>query len=215
MPGRREAGGGGRGEGPGGGLARSFGHAWHGLVEATSRERNMKVHVLAGLALGLAGGELALPTSSRLALVVCAMLVLAGELVNGSLESLVDLHTREVRPEARRVKDGAAAAVLVLAAGSALVAVLAAEGSWSEVAASLPRLGVHGAAGLAVLLLAAGLLVPGRRAPALDVLAAAGGTALLAALALRSLSLPFTALAAGMFAVAAASAWTSRAQGRR
>ena len=37
------------------GLVASFGHALRGLVEVTARERNMKIHVLAGTAVGLAG----------------------------------------------------------------------------------------------------------------------------------------------------------------
>ncbi len=45
--------------------------------------------------------------------------MLSGEALNSALESLVDLHTREFRREARAAKD--AGAVLALAAGSVLV----------------------------------------------------------------------------------------------
>ncbi len=207
-----------RADGGGGserGLARSFAHALSGLVEATATERNMKVHVLAGLALGIAGGALALPTSTRLALLVCAMLVLAAELVNTALESLVDLHTQELRPEARRVKDHAAAAVLVLAAGSLLAAVAGVQGSFGDVVASLSRLRADAAMGAALLLVTAFLLLPGRRALALDVLGAAAGAVLLALLALRSISPSFTALASGLFALAVASAFRARGEGGR
>ena len=73
------------------GIFLSFGHAIRGLVEVTSRERNMKVHVLAGTAVGLLGAEVALPVGARIALVLATMLVLAAEMGNSALEALVDL----------------------------------------------------------------------------------------------------------------------------
>ena len=197
------------------GLFASFGHALRGLVEVAERERNMKIHVLAGLAVGLAGVELALPMAARLALLLCVALVVAAEALNAALESLVDLHTTEFRREARQVKDAAAGAVLVLAVGSVLVAAAVLAGSWDQVGASLPRLRAHAGIGAAVMLLAAGLLLPGRRWPAIDALAVGTGAALLLLLGLRSQSLPFTALAAALFALASAAAWRARAEGRR
>ncbi len=171
----------------------------------------MKIHVFAGVALGVVGGELALPLASRLALLLCTMLVLSAELLNTALESFVDLHTSEIRHEARRVKDSAAAAVLVLAIGSVLAASAILAGSWSQVAASLPRLRARAPAGVAVLMLTAWLLAPVRRRAVVDVLGTAGGGTLLVALALQSLSLAFTGMAMGLFALAAASAWYVRA----
>ena len=104
------------------GILLSFGHALRGLVEVTARERNMKLHVLAGTAVGLAGAEVVLPPASRLALLLAIALVVAAEMANSALEALVDLHTQERREEARRVKDAAAGGVLVLAIGSVLLA---------------------------------------------------------------------------------------------
>ncbi len=198
---------------PKGGLLASFGHAARGLVEVAARERNMKIHVLAGVAVGLAGGDLALSTAARLALLLCVMLVLSAEALNSALESLVDLHTDEFRHEARRVKDAAAAAVLVLAIGSVLAAAAVVAGSWDQVLASLPRLRAHAGVSATVLVLAAGLLTPGRRFVVLDALAATTGVALLVLLALQSSSLTLTAMALGLFTLAAASAWYARAHG--
>lgn len=82
----------------------------------------MRLHLLAGVAVGLAGTELPLPLASRLALHLCTALVIGAEAFNSALEALVDLQTREIRPEARRAKDAAAGAVLVLAVGAVLVA---------------------------------------------------------------------------------------------
>jgi diacylglycerol kinase len=192
------------------GLLASFGHALRGLVDVTARERNMRIHVWAGVGLGLVGGEVTLPPAARLALIVCAMLVVAAEMLNASLESLVDLHTREFREEARRVKDAAAGAVFVLAAGSVLVALAVLSGAWSDVAASWPRLRDHAGTLVGVQALATLLLVPVRRPAWSWALVVGAGTAGLLLVALRSLSLPFAALAAGLFALAAASAWPGR-----
>src|SRR5512137_2724721 len=150
------------------GLLESFGNALAGLVEVTARERNMKLHVLAGIAVGLLGGELTLPLPGRLALLLAVALVLSGEMANAALEALVDLHTRERREEARRAKDAAAGGVLVLAMASVLVAAAVVAGSWDLVEVSLPRLRTHGVAVVAVLALAAGQLAPGKRDPVLD-----------------------------------------------
>jgi diacylglycerol kinase (ATP) len=82
----------------------------------------MRLHLLAGVAVGLAGTELPLPLASRLALHLCTALVIGAEAFNSALEALVDLQTHEIRPEARRAKDAAAGAVLALAIGAVLVA---------------------------------------------------------------------------------------------
>jgi diacylglycerol kinase (ATP) len=188
------------------GLLASFGHALRGLAEVTARERNMRIHVGAGVALGLLGGAVTLPPSARLGLLLCAMLVLAGEMANAALEALVDLHTRELRDEARRAKDAAAGAVLALAAGSGLAALVVLAGAWPEVAGSWPRLRAQAATLAGVEALAVLLLVPVRRPPWAWALVVGAGAAGLLLAALRSVSLPFTALAAALFALAAAAA---------
>jgi diacylglycerol kinase (ATP) len=104
-----------------GGLSSAFGHALRGLREVAG-ERNMRLHLLAGVAVGLVGTELPLPLASRLALHLCTVLVIGAEAFNSALEALVDLQTQEFHPKARRAKDAAAGGVLVLAIGAVLVA---------------------------------------------------------------------------------------------
>jgi diacylglycerol kinase (ATP) len=187
-----------------GGLLGSFRHALRGLVEVAARERNMRIHLFAGMVVGVAGSEVPLSLAAQLGLVVCVTLVLAGEALNSSLEALVDLHTAEFRHEARRVKDAAAGAVLALSAGAVLSAAAILAGQWPVFLASwsLGRAGLDGAL-FAVAAAALGLRLG--RAAALAM--AAAGAALLTALALRSVSLPFTALAATLFVWAVAARW--------
>jgi diacylglycerol kinase (ATP) len=178
------------------GLLASFRHASRGLVEVAARERNMRIHLFAGMAVGVAGSEVPLSLAAQLGLFLCVTLVLAGEALNSALEALVDLHTAEFRHEARRVKDAAAGAVLALAAGAVLssAAIVAWSGAEFLAAWSVGRAGLDGA------LLALAAAVLGLGLPRAAVLAgAAAGAGLLALLALRSVSLPFTALAAALF----------------
>jgi diacylglycerol kinase len=192
------------------GLIPSFGHALRGLVDVTARERNMKIHVLAGTAVGLLGAEVVLPPASRLALLLAVALVVAAEMGNSALEALVDLHTREVRDEARRVKDAAAGGVLVLALGAALVAVAVAVASQDAVQAALHRRAVDFLLAAGALLLEGFLLFGRSRSAVLDGVAIAVGALLILFLGVNGLSGALSVAAALLFALAAAAATVSR-----
>src|SRR5438132_3600226 len=100
-------------------------HAWDGLVWATAHQRNMKIHVVAAMLVGCVGSAIPLGLPEKVTLLFCVMLVLFAEMMNTSLEALVDLHTEEFHGLARVVKDTAAAGVLVLSIGTvALFAVI-------------------------------------------------------------------------------------------
>ena len=196
------------------GIFLSFGHAIRGLVEVTSRERNMKVHVLAGTAVGLLGAEVALPVGARIALVLATMLVLAAEMGNSALEALVDLHTRETREEARRVKDSAAGAVLVLAVGAVLVALAVAA---ANLGAIRQALSLHGARFLlaVVALGPVAWLLFGARSAGVDRAATVLGALLVAFLGATASSAALSLAAAALFVLAAASAAFPQSQAGR
>ena len=103
------------------GFAASLRAAWNGIVETALHQRNMRLHLLAGLWVALLGSTVPLGTGARLALLLCVFLVLSAEVANSALEALVDLVTRERHELARAAKDAGAGAVLVLAAGSVAV----------------------------------------------------------------------------------------------
>ncbi len=94
-------------------VARSFGHAYRGLVYAVRTQRNMRFHAVVAaivlvlsLLVGVSKLELAI-----LILVIAAVFVT--EMLNTALEFAVDLVTREYHPLAKLVKDVSAGAVLV------------------------------------------------------------------------------------------------------
>jgi diacylglycerol kinase len=94
-------------------LLKSFKNALNGLVLAVRTQRNMKIHVMAAVLVLLAGFYLAF-TITEWCLVVLAMgLVMGLEVLNTSIEELVNFVSPEKREEAKRIKDLAAGAVLI------------------------------------------------------------------------------------------------------
>jgi diacylglycerol kinase (ATP) len=189
----------------------SFRFAWDGVVETALHQRNMRVHVVAGLLVALVGSGVRLGAAEELALLLCVFLVLAAEVANSALEALVDLVTRERHDRARAAKDAGAGAVLVLAAGSVVVLAAVVVRAWPAVAADWRGAGRQAALGLPLIASAALLLAPWRRRPAVDAALAVAGAGALAALAVFTANGVFTVLAALLFAVALA---TARCRGR-
>lgn len=102
-------------------LARSFGFAFSGLGYALKTQQNFRIHLVV-LALTLAAGYFfGISRMEWLLVILCAMLVLVLELTNTAIEYLCDLVTTELHPGIKIIKDVAAAAVLVAAAGSVII----------------------------------------------------------------------------------------------
>lgn len=185
-------------------LRASFRAAWDGVVETSLRQRNMRIHLVAGLLVALVGSCAAMGVAEQLALILSVSLVLAAELANSSVEALVDLVTREHHEQARIAKDAGAGAVLVLALGSVLVLILVLVHAWPAIVAGRRFVLEQTLFGLPLAGDMALLLTPFRRPQALDKALALAGVVLLGALAKFSLNWLFTALAALLFGVAVA-----------
>jgi diacylglycerol kinase (ATP) len=101
----------------------SFKYAWDGVSYAFISQRNFRIHVsVCALAIGLSV-FLQLKAVEIAVIGITSGLVMALELVNTAIESIVDLTVKQTYHELAKIaKDCAAAAVLV----SALVAVLVA-----------------------------------------------------------------------------------------
>ncbi len=92
----------------------SFYHAIHGLGVGLRGQRNLRIHLVAAVAVTIAGFYFKIDTTGWLALVIAMGLVISTELINTSLEHLVDIATDgQYRLSARLAKDTAAASVLV------------------------------------------------------------------------------------------------------
>ncbi len=100
---------------------RSVLYAWSGLIHTVVHQRNMRMHVIAGLLVGLVGSGIPLGLAEKVTLIFCVLLVLFAEMLNSALEQLVDLAIQQFDEKAKLTKDIAAAGVLVLAIGTVVI----------------------------------------------------------------------------------------------
>ncbi len=96
-------------------VLRSFGPAMAGLAWALKTQRNLQVHAFATVLVVVFGIWLQLVDWEWCVVLLAAGLVCAAELLNTALEVLADRVSKEREEPIRRVKDAAAAAVLVAA----------------------------------------------------------------------------------------------------
>lgn len=100
---------------------RSVRHAWDGLIHTVVHQRNMRMHIISGLLVGLVGSGIPLGLAEKVTLIFCVLLVLFAEMLNSAMEQLVDLAIQQFDEKARLTKDIAAAGVLVLAIGTVVI----------------------------------------------------------------------------------------------
>lgn len=102
-------------------IAKSFGFALNGLRSAFRKEPNFRIHVALGLVALSAAFFFGFTLLEWLILAMTIFLVIILELLNTVLESLVNLISPDIRPEAKIAKDVSAAAVLLSAIFSIIV----------------------------------------------------------------------------------------------
>ena len=103
---------------------RSFKYAFEGLIYLFKKEHNSWIHALAMLVVIVAGCIFKLNTIEWLFVIIAVGLVFAAELINSSIERLVDLASPDINPIAKQAKDLAAAAVLVVAIVALLIGLM-------------------------------------------------------------------------------------------
>ena len=103
---------------------RGFGFAFEGMVHAAQTERNMRVHILIAVCCVLLGIFLGLSLVEWAVIALAMSGVFTSEMLNSSVESLIDLASPQHHPLAKIIKDAAAGAVLVNAAFAAVAGVL-------------------------------------------------------------------------------------------
>jgi diacylglycerol kinase (ATP) len=193
-------------------LLASFRYAWSGLLHTVIHQRNMRVHLVSAVLVGLVGSGILLGLAEKVTLVFCVLLIFFAEILNSALEHLVDLATRHFDEKARLTKDAAAAGVLVLALGTMVIFATILVHNWETVVSSGPRIARQVVLGLPFAACVTGLVLPQPRPAWVDGLLFLAGGALLGALALHSVSSVFTAMNAGLLVVAGAAARERRRQ---
>ncbi|NLW44356.1 MAG: diacylglycerol kinase family protein [Syntrophomonadaceae bacterium] len=108
--------------------SRSFWASLHdaasGVVYAFASQRNMKIHLIAAILVVAVGLFLGLNRVEWSVIILTITVVWAAEIVNTSLEEVVDLLSPQYSLAAGRAKNLSAGAVLVTALGAAAVGVM-------------------------------------------------------------------------------------------
>lgn len=105
-------------------VARSFNHAYRGIVYVVRTQRNMRFHLLASLAVLLVSLLIGVSKLELVVLMLAIMLVFITEMFNTAMEFAVDLVTDEYHVLAKLAKDVSAGAVLVSSVGAVMVGYL-------------------------------------------------------------------------------------------
>jgi len=105
-------------------LLHSFRYAFAGFWYALRTQRNVRIHLLAAVAVTAMGLWLCLDAVRWAVLVLTIALVFFAEMVNTVVEAIVDLSAAEYHPLAKVAKDVSAGAVLVTAMAAVVVGLL-------------------------------------------------------------------------------------------
>ena len=102
----------------------SFGFAFQGIKTLFEEEPNAIIHLAAALFAIALAFYFNISTIEWIIVILCIAAVFAAEMINTAVENLADAITLEIHPKIKKAKDVAAAAVLVLAIGAAIVGVI-------------------------------------------------------------------------------------------
>lgn len=102
----------------------SFVYAFNGIKILISEEHNARIHLLAATAAIAAGFYFGISPTEWIAIVFAIGLVIALEIVNSSIENMADFISPQKHHAIKRVKDLAAAAVLVAAMTAGIIGLI-------------------------------------------------------------------------------------------
>lgn len=101
--------------------AKAFVYAWQGFKTLIRCEHNARLHLVAAIAVIVAGCCLGISATEWCLVLVCIGAVFAAEALNSAVEALADKITEEYDPLIGKAKDFGATAVTILALVAAVV----------------------------------------------------------------------------------------------
>jgi len=182
-------------------------YAWDGLIHTAVHQRNMRMHIIAAILVGLVGSGIPLGLAEKVTMIFCVLLVLFAEVLNSALEQLVDLATEAMHENARHAKDAAAAGVLVLAIGSVVIFALVLVHNADTVAANVELIQKQVLVGVPITFLGGALMHEARKPVWLDVGMFLTSLLLLGYTVTWSQSYVLSAMTFGMLVVCMSAAW--------
>ena len=96
-------------------MFKSIGIAFDGIIDLIKSENNAKIHLISTIVVIIVGFKLQFLAIEWLWISLAIAGVWVAELINTAIEKLTDLVSPEINPIAKKVKDYAAGAVLVMA----------------------------------------------------------------------------------------------------
>ena len=103
---------------------RAFGYSWEGIKHAYTQEQSLVVHLTATVLVVIFGIWLQINYYEWFFIIILIGMVVGIELLNTSIEAVVDLMSPEIHPLAKIAKDTASGAVLVLSITAVIGAAL-------------------------------------------------------------------------------------------
>ncbi len=102
-------------------IGHAFACAWHGIIDTIRTQRNMRIHLVIAILAVILGFIFNITTTEWCIIIICIALVFSLEIINTALESVVDVSCDHYHDLAKRAKDCAAGAVLVVAIASVVI----------------------------------------------------------------------------------------------
>lgn len=187
---------------------RSVLHAWDGLIHTVVHQRNMRMHVISAILVGLVGSGIPLGLAEKVTLIFCVLLVLFAEMLNSALEQLVDLAIQQFDEKAKLTKDIAAAGVLVLAIGTVVIFAAVLVHNADVVFSNAKAVQRQVLVGVPLTFLGGALMHEQRKPKWLDALFAVASLGLWGLIASWSESYVFSAMTGGLLVVCIAAAFS-------
>ncbi len=187
---------------------RSVLHAWNGLIHTVVHQRNMRMHLISSLLVGLVGSGIPLGLAEKVTLIFCVLLVLFAEMLNSAMEQLVDLAVQQFDEKAKLTKDIAAAAVLVLAIGTVVLFAAVLVHNANVIFENLPAIERQVTFGVPLVFLGGALMHEQLKPVWLDALLTIAAFALWAVMTSWTESEVFSAMTLGLLFVCASAAWS-------
>lgn len=99
-------------------------YALNGLKEAFTRERNFRIHLIIAFIVVCVSFYFKLRAQEWIVIMIAIFTVLIAELVNSIVERVIDYIKPDIHPEAKIIKDLAAAMVLIAALMSVILGLI-------------------------------------------------------------------------------------------
>lgn len=103
-------------------MINTFKYALRGIAKAFATQRNMQIHGVAFILVVVLGFYFQIDKMEWVAIVLCSGMVFSAEIINTSIEEIVNFISPEKNPKAGLIKDLAAGAVLITAIAAIVVA---------------------------------------------------------------------------------------------